>query len=143
VQEPPRKPQRKWLVLLLVPFLCCFGGLWTVASSDFLGTDKDEDDFSAQEQRKLLDTFFPVPVPPSATDLRIRYQGFQDWHLDISFTLPPGDFEAFVAQLTPHPDQPGAYAGRTQLADGGFVANASSITVDPQARRVKLAAFTW
>ncbi|QSQ21740.1 hypothetical protein JY651_42405 [Pyxidicoccus parkwayensis] len=110
---------------------------------DLLGTEKDERDFSIAEQRKLFDTFFPVPVPPSASDVRIHYQGFQEWNLDISFTLPPGDYEAFVAQLAPKPDEPGAYLGRIQLGDGGFLANASTITVDPETRRVKLTAFTW
>ncbi len=138
--------RRKWgiliAVLVLGTCLGCSGLLWGVTSFGFLGTEKDEDDFSAEQQRKLLETFFPVPVPPSATDLRIRYEAFQDWHLDISFTLPPEDFEAFVAQLTPAPGQPGAYAGRTQLGDGGFVANDNSITVEPTTRRVKLTAFT-
>jgi hypothetical protein len=137
---------RKWgalaVVLVLGSCLGCGGLLWALDDVDFLGTEKDERDFSAPEQRKLFDTFFPVPVPPSAADVRIRYEGFQDWHLELSFTLPPEDFEPFVAQLTPNPDQPGAYAGRTQLGDGGFLANASSIAVDPAARRVTLTAFT-
>ena len=141
---------RKWryLITLLVLGSClgCSGMAWVLdvfEGVDLLGMEKDERDFSAAEQRKLFDTFFPVPVPESATDVRIHYQGFQDWHLDISFTLPPGDYEAFVAQLTPHPQESGVYAGRIHLADGGFLANASSITVDPETRRVKLSAFTW
>ncbi|NMO19613.1 hypothetical protein HPC49_12535 [Pyxidicoccus fallax] len=138
---------RKWVSLgavgTLVTCLGCSGVLWSVFSSGFLGTDKDTDDFTPQQQRRLLDKHFPVQVPPSATDLRIRYQAFQDWRLDISFTLPPGDFEAYVAELPLHPQEPGSYAGRLVLGDGGFVADASTITVDPEARRVKLHAFTW
>ncbi|WP_163991039.1 hypothetical protein [Pyxidicoccus caerfyrddinensis] len=136
----------KWsalaVVLVLGSCLGVGGLLWAFDDVDFLGTDKDERDFSVAEQRRLFDTFFPVPVPPSAADVRIRYEGFQDWHLELSFTLPPGDFESFVSQLTPHPDQPGVYAGRIRLGDGGFLANASSITVDTVARRVTLTAFT-
>lgn len=139
--------RRTWGILAAIfvvgSCLGCSGLLWGVASSGFLGTDKDEGDFSAAEQRRLLDTFFPVPVPASATDLRIRYEGFQDWHLELAFTLPPAEFDAYVAQLTAHPEQPGAYAGRTRLGDGGFVADASAITVDTAARRVTLKAFTW
>jgi nitrogen fixation-related uncharacterized protein len=141
------KGRDKWALVstVTVMMLClgCPGLLWAVSSGSFLGTDKDEDDFSPEERRKLLDTFFPVPVPDSASDLRIRYQSFQDWHLDVSFTLPPGDFDAYVARLTPQPEPPGGYEGRTRLGDGGFVANASTITVDPATRRVKLTAFTW
>lgn len=143
----PRRKRSLWTflpaVVIALSCLGCFGFLSGGGFTGLPGTDKDEDDYSPREQRRLLDTFSPVPVPPSATGLRIRYQGFQDWHMDISFTLPPGDFEAYVAQLTPHEQEPGAYAGRTRLGDGGFVADASAIRVDPAARRVKITAFTF
>ncbi|MCP3143002.1 hypothetical protein [Pyxidicoccus xibeiensis] len=138
--------RRKWwgwgAVLAVLTCLGCSGLLWSMASTGFLGTDKAESDFSPEAQRRLLDTFSPVPVPASATDVRIRYQGFQDWHLDLSFTLPPEDFDAYVAQLTPSQGPPDTYEGRTRLADGGFAADASSITVDRASRRVTLTAST-
>ncbi|MFP2925079.1 hypothetical protein ACLESO_07655 [Pyxidicoccus sp. 3LG] len=145
-QEEARGPRRTWrvvaMVLTLGTCLGCSGLLW-VFSSGLQGTDKDEGDFSPAEQRRLLDKFSPVPVPASATDVRIRYQQFQDWSLRMSFTLPPGDFESYVAGLTSSAQQPGQYACRTRLGDGGFVADACTLTVDPAARRVSLHAMTW
>ena len=95
------------------------------------GTNVTERDLSPRDQRSLIDAFSPVPTPPEATDVRLRYQRFQDWYFEASFTLPPEQLARFVGQLQSSPE-PDRYVGRQVGAYRG------SVYVDPPSGRVTI-----
>ncbi len=56
----------------------------------------------------MIDRFAPIPTPTEASDFRLRYRRFQDWHFEASFVLPATAFDGYVNQLGPRlPDSPG------------------------------------
>lgn len=100
-----------------------------------LGTNLTERDIPRVEQLRLLNAHSPLPVPESAEDVRLRYQRFQDWFFEGTFTLPPADFDAFVRGLQPSAT-PGVYTGRQIGAYSG------SVEVDATTRRVTVRHFS-
>lgn len=90
-----------------------------------------EQGVSRDEQLRYLNAFSPAPVPESATDVRLRYQRFQDSFFEASFTLPPADFAAYVGSLRPTSD-PAVFIGK-QI--GSYT---GSVTVDTTMYRVTL-----
>jgi hypothetical protein len=75
------------------------------------GTDITERDISRQRQLELINEFAPAPVPDDAADIRLRYQRFQDWRFEASFSLRAEQLEGFVGGLQPGPG-PGVYVGK-------------------------------
>ena len=116
-------------------------GLWA-AKSAFGGTDLTEKNLSRTQQLELLNQMSPVPVPLSASDIHIKYESFQDWHFEGSFTLSPADFTGYVGQLQPRVDNSGVFEGRLTNSDGGRFAASSSVRVDHATFRIWIVAFT-
>jgi hypothetical protein len=90
-----------------------------------------EQTVSRDEQLRYLNAFSPTPVPSSASDVRLRYQRFQDSFFEATFTLPPADFAAYVRGLQPTGD-PAVFVGK-QI--GSYT---GSVTVDAATGRVTL-----
>ena len=117
-------------------------GLFSVArhAGDTLGlggTNVTERDLTRAEQLRLLDNYAPFPTPTEATDIRLRYQRFQDIFFDGSFALPPDQYDAYVRRLTPLGPTvgvaPGAgYAGRVV---GAYT---SVVAPDPATYRIRI-----
>jgi hypothetical protein len=138
------KPRRRWLlwILLGVGTFSCFGvvaGAFLVVEG-FGGPEvKTAADLPPARWAELLSTYSPVPVPSTATELRLEKQGFQDPLIELSFTLPQEDFDRYVAQLKPSPE--GVYEQCWLGADGGSVADGCSVRVDPAKRRIFITVF--
>ncbi len=101
------------------------------------GTDLTEKDLSRAQQIALIRGFSPLAIPASASDFKIEYQRFQDWHFKATFTLPPRDFKSWTARLKPQGKvalgaKPRFYKGKTIGAWTG------SIVAEPSARRVTI-----
>lgn len=113
------------VVLVALPWLNSPRG---VARTD-LGTNVTEHDLPRAEHLRLLNAHSPVPVPDSAMDVRLRYQRFQDSFFEGSFTLPQGDFDAYLRGLQPTAN-PTVFVGKEIGPYTG------SVTIDAAARRV-------
>lgn len=103
------------------------------------GTNVTERDLSPEEQFRLLNQFAPIPIPASATDIRIRYQRFQDIFLDASFMLPPADYDAYVQQLQPLSGHLVGVSSNAGQYQGRIVGNYTSIIIpDPATHRIAI-----
>lgn len=100
------------------------------------GQSVSERDLSRAEQLALIDQFSPLPTPQDASDVRIRYQRFQDWSFEASFTLAPEALEQYVSALRPAPQQSPATNGRQRYAGKQVGAFLGWIEVDPASGRV-------
>lgn len=101
------------------------------------GTDVTERDLSPAEQVQLLNMYAPVPVPTGATDIRLKYQRFQDIFFEGSFAVPPAQYDDYVRQLKPLGPTVGVAPGSAYA--GVIVGNYTSIVVpDPAAYRITI-----
>jgi hypothetical protein len=113
-------------------------GAW-LGGNGLGGTDLRETDLSRAEQLKLLNEFSPVPIPESASDVRLRYQRFQDWSFRATFTLPPGEYEAFVGQLRPEKPAEGSPAGISRYHGKVIGSWEGYVETDGAARHITIA----
>ncbi len=124
--------------LFLLVALTARGGTRAPAGwLDFGGTDVTERDLSLAEQMRLLNEFAPISVPSGATNIRLRYQRFQDIYFEASFVLEPAEYGDYMRQLVPFPSTlgpapPTAYKGVT-------IGSYSSVVVtDPSSYRITI-----
>ena len=67
-----------------------------VACMGNLGQDATQTSFRTDSERiKEIQQYFPVTVPSTATQITLKTQKFQDYHMMASFTLPPQDYANF------------------------------------------------
>lgn len=103
---PTVRLQRPLVAALTAVTLVAMLGVFavvSVGSNAFDGTNVTERDLSPEDQRALIDAFSPVPIPPEASGIRLKYQRFQDWYFEASFDVPPEQLAAFVGGLEPTP----------------------------------------
>ena len=100
------------------------------------GQSVSERDLSRAEQLALIDQFSPVPTPQDASDVRIRYQRFQDWSFEASFILAPEALEQYVSALQPAPQAGPPTSGRQRYVGKQVGAFVGWIEVDPASGRV-------
>jgi hypothetical protein len=113
VEKPAsRKRLPRWLIYLAamtVTSCLAAGCIGTIAIALFfsaMGTETTEADFKTDAQSvQFLNSIIPLAIPANATNVQFTQQGFQDRHIDATFTLPPGDVEPFIQSLPPL-DQP-------------------------------------
>jgi len=61
-----------------------------------LGNDTTEASFRTDSERiKEIQQYFPVTIPSTATQIILKSEEFQDYHMTASFTLPPQDYASF------------------------------------------------
>jgi hypothetical protein len=89
------------MVLLVMAATCALAIARLGGAESLGGQSIDERDLSRSEQLALIDQFSPVPTPRDATDIRLRYQRFQDWSFEASFTLSPEALEQYTSALQP------------------------------------------
>ncbi|MHC4986632.1 MAG: hypothetical protein ACYTFO_10820 [Planctomycetota bacterium] len=98
------------LVVASVMVLVGIAGVsvYVLRNIDWLGTTRDESDFRSDAARiAFMQETLTVPIPPDATDIRLRYSEWMDMYLKASFRLPPASLEAFRSELAKHgPDGP-------------------------------------
>ena len=100
------------------------------------GQSVSERDLSRDEQLALIDQFSPVPTPHDASDVRIRYQRFQDWSFEASFTLAPEALEQYVSALRPVAQPSSATNGRQRYVGKQVGAFVGWIEIDRGSGRV-------
>lgn len=67
-----------------------------------MGTTTTQTDFGTDTERiQFLNSMLPITVPANATNLSFTQQGFQDRHIDASFTIPSHEVDLFVTSLPP------------------------------------------
>ncbi len=52
--------------------------------------------YTGEEAKAPIEGFFGIALPPSTTDFYYKYEGFQDYMIDIRLTLPPQDASSFI-----------------------------------------------
>ena len=101
------------------------------------GDDLTEKDLSRARQIALMNSYSPLAIPASASDIKIEYQRFQDWNFKAAFTLPPRDFKIWTARLKPQGQvaggaKPRFYKGKTIGVWTG------TVMAEPSGRRVTI-----
>ena len=125
------------LTVIVITAAACVWAVVRLAGADPLnGQSIGERDLSRSEQLALIDQFSPVPTPPDASDIRLRYQRFQDWSFDASFTLPPETLEPYTSALQPDPRRDTGATGTHRYLGRQIGAFVGWIDVDPGSGRV-------
>jgi len=90
------------LMIMLITAAACVLVIVRLGGADSLdGQSISERDLSRSEQLAFIDQFSPVPTPHDASDIRLRYQRFQDWSFEAAFTLSPEALAQYTSVLQP------------------------------------------
>ncbi|MFB3893333.1 MAG: hypothetical protein ACE15C_15070 [Phycisphaerae bacterium] len=115
------------IILIAIAAAVCvaLGGVaLTVAIIDrgFSEGDRTQRDFKNDAQRiAFIQDFLPVTVPAGASAIQIKYDRWQDYHLEASFQLSAADMAAFAKALQAQAAAPRLVAAKMTTASAPAV----------------------